>query len=166
MVRVCILSSRMRALDLLPASKACALCPLSSLSCYSFYEKLACVSWSECIQQLAVFWGGSPRLIFPLFWRVAETSKRSSQGGSSEIRQRGISQALWENLIAETFLHCVSLKGRLSLGPVVYFLSWKQLLSSFALSQPNQHWSVSPSGRVLTSWEAQSLYSPNPTGSH
>lgn len=47
-----------------------------------------------------LFWGGSLKPIFPLFWRDAATSKLSSQGGSSEIRQRGISQVLGEKWIA------------------------------------------------------------------
>lgn len=94
-------------------------------------------------------------LFFLVFWRVAEKSKLSSQGGSSEIWQRGITPTLRGEFncpsTSETFLHPVSHEGRLNLLPVVYFRSSKQPLSHFLLSQFNKR-TVSPLASLLTAW--------------
>lgn len=97
------LSSRMRALELLPCLRPCVLCLLSSQGFCSFYE--AC--------QSELIWMHPATILFYFFFFFEEEAlnrfsrysgewpkKLSSQGGSSEIRQRGIGGALGENLIA------------------------------------------------------------------
>lgn len=142
-------------LDLWSVSKACLLCLLSSSSAFST-QFVFSLSWSDAA---TLFWEGSQKPFFffllLLFCQPAETSKLSSQSGSSEIRQRGISQALGENLIAWMLqnLSFTVFPSKEDWVWVLWCIFWARTSCSPALllRQANQRWSVSTSARVFYS---------------